>query len=228
MEPKTKSDWAKIKSKVEVIDLNAKLGIGPDNGMEGADSSDSKGSDRAVDEPKTSTLKVTFTARSEEQLNRFHAKDSDEHSAQHLITDPSQLKNFYLNFGKTKRAVAQTGQPEAAAQTDQLEAAVPLGEPLEGAPDSEKADQERAGKELNDDLVDRSVKCRYCLAILSDPEKVKRAITNILEADPRSVYRRSVGVDKLYYFTVDTCHITAWFDEEERLVEVLKIKPNYV
>jgi len=56
-------------------------------------------------------------------------------------------------------------------------------------------------------------------------QEAKQAIMNLLQADPRSVYRRNKCVDRLYFFTLDNIHITAWFDIESELVEVVKIKP---
>jgi hypothetical protein len=77
------------------------------------------------------------------------------------------------------------------------------------------------------DLGAQKMKCLYCLAFLDDWKQVGRAIVAILSEDPRSAYRRKKGADKLYYFTVDTLHVTCWFDPDERSVEVLKVRPNY-
>lgn len=54
-------------------------------------------------------------------------------------------------------------------------------------------------------------------------EEVKRAIEAVLSADPRSVYRRKLCQDRLFYFTVDIAHVTCWFGDG--FAEVLKIKP---
>ena len=67
--------------------------------------------------------------------------------------------------------------------------------------------------------------CEYCLKHLNGFEDSKSAITRLLRADPRSVYRRTKCVDRLYYFTIDSLHITSWFDIETNVVEVIKIKP---
>lgn len=53
-------------------------------------------------------------------------------------------------------------------------------------------------------------------------ENLKRAITEVLKNDPRSIYRRKQCSDRLYYFKFNKIHITCWFDEEE--AEVLKVK----
>lgn len=73
--------------------------------------------------------------------------------------------------------------------------------------------------------LDDENKCNHCLNYLSGFEDAKNAITNLLRADPRSVYRRTKCVDRLYYFTIDSIHITSWFDIETNVVEVIKIKP---
>jgi hypothetical protein len=67
---------------------------------------------------------------------------------------------------------------------------------------------------------------------LSSVESVRRAICDILRADPRSNYRRQKCFDRLYYFDVDKVHVTCWFDTSEdgnsEIAEILKveIKPN--
>ncbi|KAM5330978.1 tRNA (adenine(37)-N6)-methyltransferase isoform 6-T7 [Glossophaga mutica] len=54
-------------------------------------------------------------------------------------------------------------------------------------------------------------------------EEARRAIKAVLSADPRSTYRRKLCQDRLFYFTVDTAHITCWFGDG--FAEVLRIKP---
>ncbi|XP_017383332.1 tRNA (adenine(37)-N6)-methyltransferase isoform X1 [Cebus imitator] len=53
--------------------------------------------------------------------------------------------------------------------------------------------------------------------------EAKRAIEAVLSADPRSVYRRKLCQDRLFYFTVDIAHVTCWFGDG--FAEVLRIKP---
>ncbi|XP_010951220.2 tRNA (adenine(37)-N6)-methyltransferase isoform X1 [Camelus bactrianus] len=53
-------------------------------------------------------------------------------------------------------------------------------------------------------------------------EEARRAIEAVLSADPRSVYRRKLCQDRLFYFTVDIAHITCWFGDG--FAEVLRIK----
>jgi len=61
-----------------------------------------------------------------------------------------------------------------------------------------------------------------------DPEELEQAITDVLKADPRSNYRRNKCSDRLYYFTIDNAHVTAWFDETTtpHCAEVLRIVPK--
>ncbi|XP_024416023.2 tRNA (adenine(37)-N6)-methyltransferase isoform X1 [Desmodus rotundus] len=54
-------------------------------------------------------------------------------------------------------------------------------------------------------------------------EEARRAIEAVLSADPRSTYRRKLCQDRLFYFTVDTAHVTCWFGDG--FAEVLRIKP---
>uniref|UniRef100_T1J9I1 TsaA-like domain-containing protein n=1 Tax=Strigamia maritima TaxID=126957 RepID=T1J9I1_STRMM len=68
------------------------------------------------------------------------------------------------------------------------------------------------------------VTSRNCLKYLTNLSEVESTITQLLSADPRSVYRRENCKDRLYYLTVDEIHITCWFDDEEKIVEVLKVK----
>ena len=65
----------------------------------------------------------------------------------------------------------------------------------------------------------------YKLALLADSSQLTRAIEDILRADPRSVYRRQKCSDRLYYFSVDGAHVTAWFDDDENVAEVVRVKP---
>ncbi|KAM5299357.1 tRNA (adenine(37)-N6)-methyltransferase [Ctenodactylus gundi] len=53
--------------------------------------------------------------------------------------------------------------------------------------------------------------------------EAKCAIEAVLSADPRSVYRRKVCQDRLFYFTVDIAHVTCWFGDG--FAEVLRIQP---
>ncbi|GAB1288482.1 tRNA (adenine(37)-N6)-methyltransferase [Apodemus speciosus] len=53
-------------------------------------------------------------------------------------------------------------------------------------------------------------------------EEAKGAIEDMLSADPRSVYRRKLCEDRLFFFTVDTAHVTCWFGDG--FAEVVRIK----
>ncbi|XP_049752915.1 tRNA (adenine(37)-N6)-methyltransferase isoform X1 [Elephas maximus indicus] len=52
--------------------------------------------------------------------------------------------------------------------------------------------------------------------------EAKCAIEAVLSADPRSVYRRKLCQDRLFYFTVDIAHVTCWFGDG--FAEVLRIQ----
>ena len=47
-------------------------------------------------------------------------------------------------------------------------------------------------------------------------DELLASITSILQADPRSCYRKDKCSDRLYYFSLNkNIHITAWFDQQE-------------
>ena len=63
---------------------------------------------------------------------------------------------------------------------------------------------------------------KYKLNYLQNAQDLQKVITDILEADPRSTYRRRNCDDKLYFFVVDKAHITSWFYDSR--AEVLRVK----
>ncbi|KAH3716164.1 tRNA (adenine(37)-N6)-methyltransferase-like [Dreissena polymorpha] len=71
--------------------------------------------------------------------------------------------------------------------------------------------------------AEMSMSWPYKLQHLNSTDELRTAIVRVLEEDPRSVYRRMVCTDKLYYFTVDVVHVTCWFDDG--CVEVVRLKP---
>ena len=75
------------------------------------------------------------------------------------------------------------------------------------------------------ELLQPSDVCIYQLEMLSSPVEAKQAITDILRADPRSVYRRNCCQDQLYSFSIDTMNVTCKF--EESTVEVLRVEPVF-
>lgn len=63
----------------------------------------------------------------------------------------------------------------------------------------------------------------FKLKFLHSSDEALDAIKAILCEDPRSIYRRQKCEDSLYYFTVDTLHVTCWFDDN--IVEIVRIQP---
>ncbi|KAG7164285.1 tRNA (adenine(37)-N6)-methyltransferase-like [Homarus americanus] len=63
----------------------------------------------------------------------------------------------------------------------------------------------------------------YRLEFLGDGAELRATISAVLGEDPRSAYRRQKCSSLLYYFTVDTAHITAWFEGDT--AEVLRVHP---
>ncbi|KAF4090830.1 hypothetical protein AMELA_G00056220 [Ameiurus melas] len=58
---------------------------------------------------------------------------------------------------------------------------------------------------------------------LNGPEEAAAAIRGVLSADPRSVYRRNRCSDRLFFFSLDTAHVTCWFGDG--FAEVLRVQP---
>ena len=77
------------------------------------------------------------------------------------------------------------------------------------------ADEQLSRFTANDD--------RFRLEHLKDCSDLRKAVVDILSADPRSVYRRKHCPDQLYYFSIDSVHLTCWFDGAT--VEVVKVQP---
>ncbi|XP_046576688.1 tRNA (adenine(37)-N6)-methyltransferase-like isoform X2 [Haliotis rubra] len=63
----------------------------------------------------------------------------------------------------------------------------------------------------------------YRLNLFSCVGDVEAAIQEVLNEDPRSVYRRQKCKDSLYFFSIDTVHVTCWFDDVT--AEVVRIQP---
>jgi len=79
----------------------------------------------------------------------------------------------------------------------------------------------RALREL--DKFSPDITSEYGLKLFQSNREARQAIVDVLLADPRSAYRRQSCVDRLYYFTIDSIHVTCWFDGT--LAEVLKVQP---
>ncbi|CAB4059529.1 TRMO [Lepeophtheirus salmonis] len=49
------------------------------------------------------------------------------------------------------------------------------------------------------------------------PDWIKKTSSLTCKADPRSCYRKDKCSDKLYFFSHDGVHLTAWFDDEDNM-----------
>lgn len=90
-----------------------------------------------------------------------------------------------------------------------------------------------SNKQRNEDRSendDESLIKTYCEnTMCSSPSSLKKAITEILQEDPRSTYRKVKCADKLYFFLVGPVHVTVWFDKVNNdpnfaIAEVLKVE----
>ncbi|XP_068740191.1 tRNA (adenine(37)-N6)-methyltransferase-like [Montipora capricornis] len=144
-----------------------------------------------------------------------------------FLSNSKMLKNGY-DEGE-KGTVAVTSKMSADVKPLKfhlldLNASVGRESPLEGENGRWAVKEERClGLSYDNELHTSS--CVYQLKMLSSPDEAKRAITDILKADPRSVYRRNHCQDQFYRFSIDTINVTCKF--EDATVEVLQIEPVY-
>jgi len=90
-----------------------------------------------------------------------------------------------------------------------------------------------ATKEQNG-LEENNLIKSYCeKTMCSSPKDLRKAITEILQEDPRSTYRKVKCADKLYFFLVGPVYVPVWFDKldkaaisesETAIAEVLKVE----
>ncbi|XP_037653718.1 tRNA (adenine(37)-N6)-methyltransferase isoform X2 [Choloepus didactylus] len=118
-----------------------------------------------------------------------------------------------LRGSAAERQPVATGAPRSEVPAWVRAPAAPLA--VRFTPHAE-ADLGRLGAEGAPDVGHTSFK------YFRSADEAKHAIEAVLSADPRSVYRRKLCQDRLFYFTVDIAHITCWFGDG--FVEVLRIK----
>ena len=167
----------------------------------------------------SSSQKVLFTERSRRQLRQFHSCKSSQHNPDSIVNRDTRLQNSYLAY--------KLANPRFAAVEKAMEQEVEERNKKKGGNEGENKMDGKSDRP-SEDFHQQNMRCLHCLTFLDDWQGAERAIRHILSEDPRSAYRRKRCVDKLYFFTVDSIHITAWFDTEESIVEIVKVKPNYV
>uniref|UniRef100_A0A3P8VIC8 tRNA methyltransferase O n=1 Tax=Cynoglossus semilaevis TaxID=244447 RepID=A0A3P8VIC8_CYNSE len=74
-----------------------------------------------------------------------------------------------------------------------------------------------------DGIVEHTESVRPRFKFLRSHTEAVAAVTGVLSADPRSVYRRTRCTDRLFFFTLDTADITCWFGQD--FAEVVQVKP---
>ncbi|MCL4137209.1 UNVERIFIED_CONTAM: hypothetical protein GTU68_002493 [Idotea baltica] len=80
-------------------------------------------------------------------------------------------------------------------------------------------------------IAEHQIKCfsmdaedsNFRLEYLKSDQELRGAISSVLSEDPRSTYRRHKCPDRLYFFMVDSAHITTCFFGD--VVEVLRVCP---
>jgi len=59
---------------------------------------------------------------------------------------------------------------------------------------------------------------------LTSRTELRSALRDILSSDPRSVYRKTKCSDRMYFTSLDSVHVTAWYDPDIDGMEVLRLK----
>ena len=59
---------------------------------------------------------------------------------------------------------------------------------------------------------------------LKSRSELRSALCDILSSDPMSVYRKTKCSDRMYFTTLDSVHVSAWYDPEIDGMEVLRLK----
>ena len=59
---------------------------------------------------------------------------------------------------------------------------------------------------------------------LKSKAELRSAVCDILSSDPRSVYRKTKCSDRMYFTSLDSVHVSAWYDPEIDGMEVLRLK----
>ncbi|XP_067928710.1 tRNA (adenine(37)-N6)-methyltransferase-like [Watersipora subatra] len=138
----------------------------------------------------------------------------DESSDHALVSAELDSRDQFTSSSAEEPAVASI-----IKTTDEIQTASWLNETDSGI--TEVVFGSRATEQLNEFRPrDSSI---YGWSFFHTVEEAKNAIRDVLLADPRSAYRRKSCSDRLYYFTIDTMHITCWFDGP--IAEILKVQP---
>lgn len=61
---------------------------------------------------------------------------------------------------------------------------------------------------------------------LQSKDEFRSAVCDILSSDPRSVYRKTKCSDRMYFTSLDSVHVSAWYDPEIDGMEVLRLKQD--
>ena len=61
---------------------------------------------------------------------------------------------------------------------------------------------------------------------LKSRTELRSAVCDILSSDPRSVYRKTKCSDRMYFTSLDSVHVSAWYDPEIDGMEVLRLKQD--
>jgi len=166
----------------------------------------------------SSSVKETVSVKQREQL-QCHAEDLSATVAEALPSDEvTKCASFdeNLSLAVTSYQIPDTSEDSVKPEVSVAKWIRDSVQPSLSVLFTARAEQQL--KQFDSLSSDHSFQLHH----LGTASELKSALTAVLQADPRSVYRRKHCQDQLYYLTVDIAHVTCWFDADT--VEVLKVQ----
>jgi len=143
------------------------------------------------------------------------SEDNTRHSTRGTRDDPEGGQNKDVGSMKSN----QSGEVENPGETGRKEEKQVYVPDWIANPDADLAVVFSSRAEQDLDNIDLSP-CNW----LRSAQELRGLVTDMMRADPRSVYRKNRGSDRLYFTTVDTVHVTAWYDDSLGGMEVLRLR----
>lgn len=169
---------------------------------------------------------------SSEMASRINVDNSSGREAvrcseSHVPEELTYLKLLKSAFDDSdeEMKMVYVGEKANNCQSLELDPSVGSGSPLKSAKVCDDLKEERFTSLSCCKEPQTSGMCIYQLKMLSSSDEAKRAISDVLKADPRSVYRRNQCQGQLYRFSIDSMNVTCKFHDFS--VEVLQVEPVY-
>ncbi|XP_063994194.1 tRNA (adenine(37)-N6)-methyltransferase [Diachasmimorpha longicaudata] len=141
------------------------------------------------------------------------APDGEE-GLESQVLRPSQTVSNIQNIpaGGSRITSSLQNLSEGAESLEQIDVRVPDWISQSGSRSLSVMFNDRALRQLNEIVNDKI-------------EEQKRAIENVLQEDPRSVYLRQRWANQFYTFLIHDLHISCRFDDSKGIVTVFQVRP---